>query len=60
VRAALLQGTGPYASLLGLATTCEAGDQEGISAVSVACGLNAARVNAQHFEALIWAQDVQN
>ncbi|MGB0129512.1 MAG: HDOD domain-containing protein [Rhodocyclaceae bacterium] len=60
VRAALLQGTGPYASLLGLATACEAGDQEGISAASVACGLNAARVNAQHFEALIWAQDVQN
>jgi c-di-GMP phosphodiesterase len=60
VREALLQGAGPYAALLELATACESGDQERISAASIACGLSVARVNAQHFETLVWAQQVQS
>lgn len=59
VQAALIEGEGPYAALLELALACESGDQDRIAAASLACGLNAASVNARHFEALVWAQQVQ-
>lgn len=60
VLAALLHGSGPWAQLLELALACESGDQERIAAASVLCAVDAASVNARHFEALVWAQQVQS
>jgi EAL and modified HD-GYP domain-containing signal transduction protein len=59
VLAALLEGKGPYAALLELALACESGDPERVAAASLACGLDAHRINTRHFEALVWAQQVQ-
>lgn len=59
VVAALLEGEGPYAALLELALACESGDPERVATASLVCGLEADRVNARHFEALVWAQQVQ-
>jgi EAL and modified HD-GYP domain-containing signal transduction protein len=59
VQAALLAGEGPYAPLLELALACESADQARLAAASEACGLSVADVNAGHFAALTWAQQVQ-
>jgi EAL and modified HD-GYP domain-containing signal transduction protein len=59
VQAALLAGEGPYAPLLELALACESADQARVAAASEACGLSVADVNAGHFAALTWAQQVQ-
>ncbi len=59
VSQALLQRDGIYAPYLDLAIACEEFDQEQIEALATACGLSAAKVNAAHVDALVWAEEVE-
>ena len=58
VNEALLHQGGRYAPYLQLAIACEQADEEDISALTQAIGLDAQQVNNLHIEALIWAQQV--
>lgn len=58
VSQALLEGEGIYAPYLDLAIACEEFDQEQIGLLASACGLNAAKINAAHVDALVWAEEV--
>lgn len=59
VSQALLQHEGIYAPFLDLAIACEEFDQDRIEALAAAGGLNAAKVNAAHVDALVWAEEVE-
>lgn len=59
VSQALLEHQGIYAPYLDLAIACEEFDQEQIGLLASACGLTAAKVNAAHVDALVWAEDVE-
>lgn len=59
VSQALLERQGIYAPYLDLAIACEEFDQAQIGLLASACGLNAAKVNAAHVDALVWAEDVE-
>lgn len=56
---ALLRNAGPYAPFLELAIACESFDQEQIRAASEKCSTDVTTVNAGHFAALAWAQQIQ-
>jgi c-di-GMP phosphodiesterase len=56
---ALLRNAGPYSPFLELAIACESFDQEQIRAASDKCGTDLTTVNACHFAALAWAQQIQ-
>jgi EAL and modified HD-GYP domain-containing signal transduction protein len=58
VNEALLHRRGIYAPYLQLAIACEQSDEEDISALAQAIGLDAQQVNDLHIEALSWAQQV--
>lgn len=58
VSQALLGHEGIYAPYLDLAVACEEFDQEQIELLAGACGLDAAKVNAAHVDALVWAEEV--
>jgi len=58
VNEALLHRRGIYAPYLRLAIACEQSDEEDISALAQAIGLDAQQVNDLHIEALSWAQQV--
>ncbi len=57
---ALLHKTGKYAPYLELAIACEAFDQERITEIATQLGMDIARVNAYHADALIWAEQVSS
>ncbi len=59
IEAAILRQEGPYAPFLELALACETPHQDRIEAAATRCGVEAATVNAQHFEALAWVQAIQ-
>jgi EAL and modified HD-GYP domain-containing signal transduction protein len=59
VSMALLKGEGIYAPYLDLAIACEEFEQEQIELLASACGLDAAKVNAAHVDALVWAEEVE-
>lgn len=59
VSLALLKGEGIYAPFLDLAIACEESEQDAIEVLAAVCGLDAARVNAAHVEALVWAEEVE-
>lgn len=59
VSQALLAHQGIYAPYLDLAIACEEFDQEQIGLLASACGLAAAKVNAAHVDALVWAEEVE-
>jgi len=59
VSQALLEDAGIYAPYLDLAIACEEFDQEQIGLLASACGLDAAKVNAAHVDALVWAEEVE-
>lgn len=59
VSQALLKHEGIYAPYLDLAVACEEFDQEQIELLASACGLDAAKVNAAHVDALVWAEEVE-
>ncbi len=59
VSMALLKGEGIYAPYLDLAIACEESEQESIELLAAVCGLDAARVNAAHVDALVWAEEVE-
>jgi len=59
VSQALLGHEGMYAPYLDLAIACEEFDQEQIAFLASACGLGAAKVNAAHVDALVWAEEVE-
>ncbi len=59
VSLALLKGEGVYAPFLDLAIACEEFEQEPIEVLASLCGLDAARVNAAHVDALVWADEVE-
>jgi len=58
VNEALLHRQGKYAPYLELAVACEQSDDESISALSDAIGMDSNQVNNLHLDALIWAQQV--
>lgn len=58
VSLALLKGEGIYAPYLDLAMACEEFEQEQIELLASVCGLEAAKVNAAHVDALVWAEEV--
>ncbi|MBZ0105629.1 MAG: HDOD domain-containing protein [Sulfuricella denitrificans] len=58
VSLALLKGEGIYAPYLDLAMACEEFEQEQIELLASVCGLDAAKVNAAHVDALVWAEEV--
>lgn len=58
VNEALLHQRGIYAPYLQLAIACEQADEEDVSALTQAIGLDAQQVNNLHIEALNWAQQV--
>ena len=60
VTLALLKGEGVYAPYLDLAIACEEFEQEQIEVLAAICGLGAARVNAAHVDALVWADEVES
>ncbi|MBU0594989.1 MAG: HDOD domain-containing protein [Gammaproteobacteria bacterium] len=60
VSLALLKGEGIYAPYLDLAIACEEFEQEQIELLAAVCGLDAAKVNAAHVDALVWAEDIEN
>jgi len=60
VTLALLQGEGIYAPFLDLSIACEEFDQEQVGALAAVCGLDAAKVNAAHLDALVWAEEVES
>lgn len=60
VSSALLRHEGIYAPYLDLAIACEEFDQEQIEILAAACGLSAAKVNAAHVDALVWAEQVES
>lgn len=59
VSLALLKREGIYAPYLDLAIACEEFDQDQIEILAAACGLDAAKVNAAHVDALVWAEEVE-
>lgn len=59
VSLALLKGEGIYAPYLDLAIACEEFDQAPIELLAGICGLDAAKVNAAHVDALVWAEEVE-
>ncbi len=59
VSLALLKGEGIYSPYLDLAMACEEFEQEQIELLAAVCGLDAARVNAAHVDALVWAEEVE-
>lgn len=59
IEIAILHGEGPYAPFLELAAACESSNQERIEIAATRCKVNLSIVNAQHFEALAWAQAIQ-
>ena len=59
VSLALLKGEGIYAPYLDLAIACEEFEQEQIELLAAICGLDAAKVNAAHVDALVWADEVE-
>jgi c-di-GMP phosphodiesterase len=64
VAGALIDGEGPYASILRLALACERSDGEldapgdSIDALAAVAGVPVERVNACHLEAVAWAQQL--
>jgi EAL and modified HD-GYP domain-containing signal transduction protein len=57
---ALLDGEGPYAPYLHLATACENQDPSPIGALSADLGLSPEEVNLAHIKALIWSEGVDS
>jgi c-di-GMP-related signal transduction protein len=52
---ALLHGTGPYAELLALARSCEAGDDRGVMRTAESLHLSNRQINQAHLDALAWS-----
>ncbi|MCS6785453.1 MAG: HDOD domain-containing protein [Thiobacillaceae bacterium] len=59
IRAALLDGRGPYAAYLEIAKACEHLDQARIDALSATLGLTPDLVNLAHIRALIWSEALE-
>lgn len=62
VRAALLDGNGPYAPYLELALACEQGfkDPQGLQNAAALCRVSPEQATDNHLEALNWAMEVQS
>ena len=58
IRQALLEGTGPLASLLELTIACETSDDAGFARSASALGLTDNQVNWAHVQALAWAETI--
>jgi EAL and modified HD-GYP domain-containing signal transduction protein len=58
MRAALIEGDGPYAPYLLLARACERFDQDAVAALADQHGFVADEVNLAHVDALIWAEEL--
>lgn len=58
MRAALLEGGGPYAPYLDLVRACERFDQAAVERLADGHGLGADEVNMAHVNALIWAESL--
>ncbi len=56
---AIVAGQGPNAALLALAKACEQADGDALSTLAEECGLRAAQISHNQFEALLWASEVQ-
>lgn len=54
----LVRHTGIYAPYLNLVLACEEADEDNISRMAGACGLDAGAVNQAHIQSLIWAEGI--